>query len=104
FRPGHGGHVAAVFVAGVRVGFAMRFVARLDDDGDGVTDHGSHLRHEIACLLDVEGSGGGVALRDLLPALGEGGRVPALELEEVGMAEDGHAAMREGKPGAAMAG
>jgi hypothetical protein len=83
------GDVATVFVPAVGIGLAMRLVARLDDHGDSVTDHWPHLWHEVAGFFEVEGIRGRIALGDLLPAVVDGGGVPALELEEVGVREHG---------------
>ncbi len=83
------GDVTAIVISGVRVCLAMPLVAGFDDHGDGITDHRPHLRHEVARFLEIERVGRRIAAGDLLPAVVDGGRVPALELEEVGVRQHG---------------
>ena len=63
------------------MGVFVGLVAELDDEGGGVANHRAHLRHEIGGDLEVEGVGRGVVGGDLLPAVVNGGGVPALELQ-----------------------
>src|SRR5207248_389348 len=84
-RPGLVGDVTAIRTyIGRRL---VRFIARLDNERDGVPGDGPHLRHEVAELFVVEGGSRDVVPGDLFPAVVDGGRVPALQLEQVGVAE-----------------
>ncbi len=68
----------------------MRSVTRLDNHRDGVSNHRSHLRHEVACLFEIEAVGSRITSRNLLPSVIDGGRVPTFELKEFGVAEAIH--------------
>ena len=84
FRPRHAGEVTAVVT--LRVGyFAVLRVARLDDHRDRVANHRPHLRHEVARLLEIDAVARAVVFGELLPAVVDGRRVPALELVQVGV-------------------
>ena len=45
------------------------------------------MRHEVAGFLDIEGIGTGIVPGDLLPAVVDGGGVPAFELKQVAVRE-----------------
>jgi hypothetical protein len=89
FGAGDAGDVTAVIEPGVGILF-VRCVAGFDNDGDGVADHRTHVRHEVAGLFEVESIAGGVVFRDLFPAVVDGGSVPAFELEKIGMGQRLH--------------
>ena len=86
-RPWQAGDVGAVLVPRIRIGLAVGRIARLYDHRHRIAHHGSHLRHEVAGFFDIETIREGILHRDLLPAIVDGGSVPALELEEFGMWE-----------------
>src|SRR5207237_1127340 len=67
--------------------FGMFFVAGLEHDRHGVPHHRPHLRHEVAGFLDVKAVPAGVVFRELLPAVVDGGSIPAFELEEFGVSQ-----------------
>ena len=51
--------------------------------GDGVAEHRTHRGHEVASFFEIEAIRSRISPGDLFPAIVDGGRVPALELEEV---------------------
>ena len=81
------GNVAAVFAPCIRIGLPMPGIAWLDDHRHRMADHHAHLRHEVASLLDIEACHCRVMPGDLFPAIVDGGRVPALELEKIAVRE-----------------
>lgn len=81
FRAWHTGDVPPIFAPRLRVAGGMGGIARFDEHGHGITDHRSHLGHEIAGLLDVHQAapvGAGV----LLQAVVDGGRVPPFQFKQ----------------------
>jgi len=86
-RPRHAADVGPILAPGVWVVLRMLPVARLADDRHGVADHRPHRRHEIASLLEIEAVFRGVVPGDLLPTVVDGGRVPALKLQQFGVSQ-----------------
>ena len=83
---GHVGKIGSIIFP--RIGILVSFVAHFHDKSRCVTNHWSHLRHEIIRHLEVEGIGCSVVLGDLFPAIIYGGSIPALELKKFGVRKD----------------
>ena len=62
--------------------------AGLNYDCHRVPNHRPNLRHEISGGLQVKRVGSRVVSGDLLPAVVEGRRIPALELKKLGVRKD----------------
>ena len=65
----------------------MRGVAGLEDHRHGIAHHGTHVRHEVAGLLEVEAVLARIVPGDLLPAVVDRGRIPAFQLQQFGIAQ-----------------
>ena len=77
---GYAGKIGAIIFP--RLSIFVSLVAHFHNESSRVTNHWSHLRHEIIRHLEVEGIGCSVVLGDLFPAIIYGGSIPALELKK----------------------
>ena len=81
FWPRNVGYVATILLPRICMGFAMRLVARLDNDSNRVANHRPHLLHEISNLFKIKTMSGRIASRDLFPAIVDRRRIPSLQLQ-----------------------
>jgi len=76
------GYKSAILTPGIRVVLGMVRIAWLDDHGNRIANHRTHLGHEIARLLHVKVPPRAILLRDGLPSVVNARSIPALELEQ----------------------